>query len=322
MSRDKLIVKHEKVIVSAPSSIANLGCLFDIAAMAVNYGRDVVKVIVKRGSGIQVISSDFEVPSGKRNTAYRTIEAFLDKVGLSIQEIAIDVKITKRIKPGIGLGSSGATSAAVAKALNEAFGEPLSLDELVEVAGQGEVVAAGSAHYDNVAASLLGGIVVIVQRYPIKVIRIEPPNNVSILLISPKYVKIPLRGGKTGFFRKILPPKVDLSEMVEQCATVSKFFVSLMRRDLEMLGRAMSRGGIVERERSKFIPNYWRIKEIVLKSGALGFNIAGAGPSMFALVRKSESAQVLDIVKNKLSEIGVKAEFKLLEPEPVGARLE
>ena len=311
-----------EVIVSAPSSIANLGSLFDIAAMAVNYGRDVVKITVRRGSGIRVTSHDPRIPSGRKNTAYRTVETFLNKVGLSVREVFVEVEITKGIKPGIGLGSSGATPAAVAKALNEVFEKPLSLNELVEVAGQGEIVAAGFVHYDNVAASLLGGIAVIVQRSPVKVIRIEPPDDISILLITPKDIKIPLRGGKTGFFRRILPPKVDLSEMIEQCTAVSEFFISLMTKDLEMLGKAVSRGGVVERERSKFIPNYWRIKEIALKSGALGFNIAGAGPSMFALVRKSESAQVFNVVRNKLSEIGVEAELKLLEPESTGARLE
>lgn len=326
MNKQKLIIKREEVIVSAPASIANLGCLFDIAAMAVNYGRDIVKVMVKRGigirKGIQVTSRDPRVPSGKRNTAYRTVETFLHRVGLPVQEVVINVEVIKGIEPGIGLGSSGATSAAVAKALNEIFGEPLSSNELVEIAGQGEIVAAGSVHYDNVAASLLGGIAVIVQRSPIKVIKFDPPSDISILLITPKNVNVPFKSGKTGFFRKILPSKVDLSEMIEQCTATSEFLIALMTRDLEMLGRAMSRGGIVERERSKFIPDYWEIKEIVLKSGALGFNIAGAGPSMFALIRKSECVQVINMVKSGLNRLGIKVELKLLEPELVGARLE
>ena len=47
---------------------------------------------------------------------------------------------------------------------------------LVEFAGSGEKASAGSVHYDNVAASVLGGFV-IVKTNPLEVIRIEPPTN-------------------------------------------------------------------------------------------------------------------------------------------------
>jgi len=321
MSKQEWNINLREVIASAPASIANLGCLFDLAAMAVDYGRDIVRVRVEQGYGIEVLSRDPKVPSGEKNTAYRAAKAFLSKISLSSQEVSVCIEVDKGVEPGIGLGSSGATAAAVAKALNEIFGKPLDENELVEVAGSGEVVAAGTAHYDNVAASLLGDIAVIVSRKPIRVIKLKVLSDLSVLLIIPK-VEVRSKRKKTEFLRKVLPSNVSLNEMVEQCSAVSEFFIALMRGDIEMLGRAISRGGIVEHERSRFIPNYWRIKEIALELGALGFNIAGAGPSMFAVLRKADAPQVLNIMKEELERIGVEAELRLLKPEPIGARIE
>jgi len=126
----------------------------------------------------------------------------LNEVGLSVRGVSIDIEVIKGVKPGTGLGSSGATSAAVAKALNEIFGKPLNSNELVEVADQGESVAAGSVYYDNVAASLLGGIAVIVQKSPVKTVRIDPLDDISILLITPKHIEFLLKVGKLDSLEK------------------------------------------------------------------------------------------------------------------------
>jgi len=290
--------------------------------MAVNHARDLVRVRVRRGEGLTVKSLDPSVPGGERNTAHGAALAVLRKAGLSASDVRVEIEVAKGVEPGVGLGSSGATAAAAAYALNEALGSPLSTAELVEAAGEGEAVAAGTPHYDNVAASLLGGVAVVVSRSPLRVVRLEPPEGLLVVLAVPRgAVEVPGER-KTEFFRGVLPSHVTLSEAVEQCSAAAEFLVGLMLGDLEALGRAVSRGGVVEASRGRLIRGYWEVKRRALESGALGVNIAGAGPSVFALAREGEARAVAEAVREAFAEAGVEAEVRVLRPEPVGARVE
>ena len=82
------------------------------------------------------------------------------------------------------MGSSAASAAATAVAFNKLFNLKLDGNSLVEFAGSGEKASAGTVHYDNVAASVLGGFV-IVKTNPLDVIRIEPPKNLRMCVAIP-----------------------------------------------------------------------------------------------------------------------------------------
>ncbi len=308
-----------RVVVSAPASIANLGCLFDIAAIAIDYARDKVIVEEVENSGIEVISLSKEVPGGKANTAFKAAEAILRRLDM-IDNIGLRIIVVKGVKKGIGIGSSGATAAATVAAIKELLKEDISNEELIQAAGEGESVAAGSPHYDNVSASLLGGITIIVNQRPMKVIRILPPRELSLILITPKVVtRVEQDKGKTQIMRSILPDKISLKEAVEQNCAVAEFMTALMKGDLELLGEAISKGGIVERVRSRYIPHYWTLKEISLKAGGLGANISGAGPSIFVIVEKKESIDVAHKIEEYIKKINVKADVVVTQPDNKGA---
>ena len=94
---------------------------------------DEVTVVVSAGNGITLSVSREDIPTDGRNTAFRAAELFLEKAGAS-GSVCIDIE--KRIPSGAGMGGGSADAAAVLKALNTAFGEPLSESELLGIAAQ------------------------------------------------------------------------------------------------------------------------------------------------------------------------------------------
>jgi len=312
-----------KIIASAPGSIANLGCLFDVAAMAVNIARDFVEVKVTRESNdITIECTGFNVPSGNKNSAYYAAKAVLEKYAL-LGEIGVYVRVYKNIPVAKGFGSSGASAAAVVYALNSLLGGRLSLRELVACAGYGEIASAGSIHYDNVAASVYGGLVLLdLTNKEINVYRVKLPrlliNNIKIVVFIPLKYRKP----STKAMREILPKYIELKELVKQTSAATKLIHAIYNNDLKAFGEAISIGGQVEEVRSRLIPNYWDLKKACLDAGALGFNIAGAGPTTFAVIQREYADIFLRNVKKYLKHIIDEYEIKLLNIEEVGAKIE
>ncbi len=301
--------------VLAPASIANLGCLFDLAAMAIDIGYDKVTIELSRHPEIKVISRSKEVPGGRENVAYHAAAAVLEmyeKRG----EVGLRIEIEKGVRVGVGLGSSGATAAAVAVGVDKLLGGRLTQEEIIAASAEGERAIAGSIHYDNVSASVLGGLALIVSRKPLKVVKLLPPAGLSFIILIPK-VKTPER--KTEAMRGILPSSIDLDISIEQSSAVLEFMLGILTHDLRMLGRAMSRGGIVERVRGSRIENYWKIKQIALEAGALGCNLAGAGPSIFVAVEEAKANEIARRLRRLLGDQGIRTELFITRPEPRGA---
>ncbi|RLF18785.1 MAG: homoserine kinase [Thermoprotei archaeon] len=311
MNSDKSVV-----VTAAPGSIANLGALFDLAALAIKEKKDIIKVRLIEEKGIHVISTDPSIPSGRKNIAYFVAKEFFERIG--IQEVGLEITVHKGVDVGVGLGSSGATAVAVALALNVLFNTKMRSEELIEIAGKGEGAIAGSPHYDNVSASMLGGLVIILRRRPLKIVKLKFPNDIIVVHIMPK---IEVKGAKTKFFRSVLPRTITLEEHVEEVANAIKFVKAIYENNLEELGEATCNGGVVEKERSKYIPNYWKIKDIALKCGALGYNISGAGPSMFALVRENEKEEFLERFYSRLSKLEGEYHVEILHPNNEGAQV-
>lgn len=80
---------------------------------------------------IKITCGNPEIPTDKRNIAYKAAELFAEETGLSCK-ISIDIK--KNIPVMAGLGGSSTDGAAVIKGLNLLLGAPLSLS-LLEKAG-------------------------------------------------------------------------------------------------------------------------------------------------------------------------------------------
>lgn len=305
------------IIIEAPGSIANLGPGFDILAMAIEGLRDRVKLSITPGKGrIRIKVEGYEVPEDEGNVAYSILKKIINEYNL--WDIDFSVEITKGVPVSAGLGSSGATSAAVAYGLSVLLGLGLSQRELLKLAGVGEAHVAGAPHYDNVAASLFGGIV-IVDPVELVVHVIKPKVEFWVGIIVPE---ARVKHSKTREARGILPRVIDLHLHVKQSASLAKLIHALHVGDLVTLGEAISSDYIVEPHRAKLVKEYWSIKEIALRDGALGFNIAGAGPSVFLIHRtKTGAIRTCKRIVEYLQSTGIKASFYVARVSEKGARI-
>ncbi|MEM4426838.1 MAG: homoserine kinase [Acidilobaceae archaeon] len=307
----------KSVVVSSPATVANVGPGFDILSFALEGPRDIVKVVLREDSSdIRVKSLDPRVPSGEANVAYAVAKAFLEEFGLL--DVGLDIVINKKVPPAKGLGSSAASAVATAKALSTLFGIELNEKDLLSIAVRGEEHASKARHFDNVAASLLGGFVISNPRGD-EFIRIEPPMRIPVGIVVPL---IELPSGKTEYARSLLPRAISLEDQVLQSFNVAKLVYALLSGDLKKLGEAVSFDLIAEPRRSQIIPYYNELKKLALELGALGFNISGAGPSVFFFTESSEkTAQITEELKRYLENKGVSVETIVSEVSSRGAKV-
>ncbi|MEM2795081.1 MAG: homoserine kinase [Thermofilaceae archaeon] len=275
----------------ATASVANIGCLFDAAAMAIEAFAD--EVTVEEASGDVEVKAWGNVPGGRMNVAYAAAVHFLKRIYGRSRGVRITVK--KGVPVGAGLGSSGATAAATVAAINELLGIGAGVGDLIEAAGAGETLAAGTPHYDNVAASLLGGVVLIDPKDPYSHLALEPPEWLRIVL----FVRRAPTPAKTQAMRAILPERIDLQEASRWAFAAAMLAVGLTRGVKRCICFA-SMGGPVEEARSKLVPRYREAKALAVQAGALAFNISGAGPSVFALVEEGREEAVIRALSSVL----------------------
>jgi len=305
-----------RVVVKAPSSVANLGPGFDILATALPCFSDVVEVTVRRGSdGVRVESKGFGIPSGSSNAAHAVAERFVEEFRIRHAEIVL--RIRKGIPPSLGLGSSGASSAAAAYALALAFGTGLSVKELLHIASAGEEHVAGTPHYDNISASLLGGIAVVDPSEPIAY-RLEPPPSLWFTVIYPKNHVVE---SKTLKARQKLPQELKMDEVVHQLSAVAMLIHGIHSNDYGLIGRAVSIDNIAEPYRAEAIPHYEELKVRAYELGALGFNVSGAGPSVFSVTdTRMKAVRIGEALTSLLNSRSIDSGFCVAAPSNHGAR--
>ncbi len=279
-----------KVTVKAPSSTANLGPGFDVFGLALDAFYDTV-TLTRTKNGIKIITDDDIPVNPERNTAGLVVKNMKRK--FKIKE-GVEIKIKKGIPAGFGMGSSAASAAATAVAFDKLFGLKLDGNSLVEFAGSGEKASAGTVHYDNVAASVLGGFV-IVKTNPLDVIRIEPPSNLRMCVAVPT-ISVPKK--KTKVSRGVIPKKIKLADSILNLSNASAIVAGFMKKDPEMIGNSI-KDVIVEPARKHMIPGFTKVKENAINAGALGVTISGAGPSVIAFSKSSADLKKISLAMSK-----------------------
>lgn len=276
--------------VFAPASVSNLACGFDIIGFALSSPGDEIILKKNNHSGkIQItkIQGDNNSLSLEleKNTAGYSIKKMFEKYNI---QSGLDIEIIKKMKIGTGLGSSAASSSAAVCAVNQMFELNLSDNELVECAMQGESIASGSFHADNVAPSLLGGFILIRGYNPVDIIRLKTNLQIFCTIVSPN-IEI-----KTIEARRILPTEIPLKIAIKQWGNVGGLVAGLLNGDENLIARSLV-DEVVEPYRSKLIPYYFDVKNAALETGALGCNISGSGPSIFALSLSEGAAEKIRI---------------------------
>ena len=267
-----------KITIRAPSSTANLGPGFDTFGLAIDAFYDEI-TLTKIKSGVTIITDDNIPTNPENNTAGLVVKNMKKKLKI---KNGVQIQIKKGIPAGFGMGSSAGSAAATAVAFAKLFKIKLNSNQLVEFAGFGEKASAGTIHYDNVAASVLGGFV-IVNTNPLNVISIDTPMNLRMCVAVPK-IDVPKK--KTKVSRGVIPKKVKLTDSVLNLSNASTIVAGFMKKDPELIGNSI-KDVIVEPARQHLIPAYNQVKQNALKAGAYGVTISGAGPSVIAFSKNS-----------------------------------
>lgn len=287
----------KRVSVKAPATVSNLNCGFDVLGFAVNEPFDIIgmeltdsgRVEIEEIKGCDTLSTD----PGK-NVVGAVLYAMTEVMG---RGTGFRVTIEKGIMPGSGIGSSAASSAAAAFAANILAGNLFSATELVKFAMEGERLASGAPHADNVAPALYGGITLVRSYEPLDIIQLNIPRELFCVIIHPE-IEV-----KTSVARGLLDSHLPLATAVRQWGNVGGLVAGLYREDYDLIGRSME-DFVAEPKRAGLIPGFREMKERAIASGALGAGISGSGPSVFALCRgEAVAARVLggmqEVMMNK-----------------------
>tara|TARA_E500000075_G_C6949261_1_gene298730 strand:+ start:101 stop:1048 length:948 start_codon:yes stop_codon:yes gene_type:complete len=275
-------VNLKGVNLFAPASIANISCGFDVLGLCLENMGDFMEIRRSEKAGIHITSivgQDLPLEA-KKNVAGVAGLALLEAHN---PQLGFEIRIKKNIKPGSGIGSSAASAAGTVFGINYLLGNPYSATELVPFAMEGERLACGSAHADNVAPALLGGFTLVRSTDPLDVIKLPTPLELTTTVIHPK-IEV-----KTADARAVLKKRVSLEKAINQWANVGALVASLYEEDYDLLSRALV-DEIVEPSRSILIPYFAQLKSACQEAGALGSGISGSGPSVFALSRGMTTA--------------------------------
>ncbi len=275
--------------VFASASVGNVACGFDVFGFAVEEPGDEVVMRLANEPGVaisKVTGDDGRLPnSSAKNTAGVSVKAFLDHIG---SKKGIEIELHKKMPLGSGLGSSAASAVAAVFAANELLGHPLGRKELLPFAMEGERIACGDAHADNVAPSLLGGFVLIRSYSPLDIVKISTPQDLFCTIVHP-HIEI-----RTEEARKILPKNIPMKDAIQQWANTAGLVTGMLQSDFDLIGRSLQ-DVVVEPVRAKLIPGFYSVKKAALDAGALGCSISGSGPSMFALSKNGETAEKIGL---------------------------
>jgi homoserine kinase len=273
-------MKREIATVFAPGSVGNVGPGFDVLGMAIDGFGDTVTVevtterevpVTVRGRDAELIPTD---PS--KNAASIAANAMLRRYGRSRSAI---VTIDKGLPVSGGMGGSAASSVAGAYAAALALGDPITPQEVMAAALEGEMFVSGR-HLDNIAPITLGGLVLSRSIDPIDVIPLKVPEHWSVALITPA-VRI-----ETKQARAILPQQWDPASWIQQMANTAALIVAFASADGALARRALN-DLYAEPRRSQMIPHFDEVKRAALDAGAFGCSISGSGPTIFAIVDSS-----------------------------------
>ncbi len=274
-----------EIRVFAPASVANIGVGYDILGFALQSPGDEVVARFSDGKGMrigQITGTDRLPYYPEKNTATFSAQSLLNFLGKS--DVGIELDIHKKMPFGSGLGSSAASAVAGVFAVNTLLGNPLTKKELLHFAVLGEQLADGSYHADNVAPSLLGGIILIRDNATLDITSLPIPDDLVATVIYPE-VEVLTRDS-----RNILKPEITLQRCIAQTGNLASFIAGLYQSDYELIGRSLT-DHIIEPQRAVLIPHFYEVKNMALIKGALGCSISGAGPSVFAFFRGFTEAE-------------------------------
>jgi homoserine kinase len=303
----------DQISVLAPATVSNVVCGFDCLGFALDGPCDEMTVRLITEPVVRIFNrGDYDLPSDpEKNVAGAALLALMEKLG---EPVGFEVEFVKHIKPGSGIGSSSASSCGAVVGANKLLGERFSRLELVDFAMEGEKVASGEKHADNVAPCIFGGFVIVRSINPLDIIALDSPPLFATV-IHPQ-IEI-----KTSEARAILPREVPLKSAVKQWSNLGSLVAGLAQGDYALIARSME-DFIVEPVRKSLIPKFDEVKTASLAAGALGGGISGSGPSMFIISETKDTASAVEqAMRDVYSQTGIEFHTYVSAINPHGVKV-
>jgi len=285
------------VKVKCPATVANLVCGFDILGLALNEPYDIMEFKLLDQPQVIIHNKDnYGLPTdAEKNVAGVVLLSIIERME---NKVGFEVTIEKRIKPGSGLGSSAASAAGAAVAANHLLENIFSNEELIQFAMNGEKLASGVKHADNITPCILGGVTLIRSIHPLDIVPLATPD----LFVTVVHPQIEVR---TSDARQILRQQVYLKDAIRQWGNIAGLVAGFMKNDHALIGRSLE-DVIIEPVRSILIPDFDEVKSKCKEAGALGGGISGSGPSVFMLSTNEKTAKEVEtVMKDVYSRIGI-----------------
>lgn len=307
---------NKTIKVFAPASIGNVSCGFDVLGLAVQNPGDEVIITLNDSNKVtihSIIGDGGKLPlDPAKNTASVSVIEFLKSLG---SNQGAEIKLQKNLPLGSGMGSSAASAVASVMGINYLMGSPLKREELLPFVMEAERVACGSAHADNAAPSLLGGLILIRQNHPLDIVSIPTPKELVCVLVHP-HVEVTTRDA-----RSVLKTTISLKDGITQWANTAALVAGMMKGDYELIGRSLI-DVVAEPYRADLIPGFDRVKKIALQNEALGCGISGSGPTIFCLCKGRGNAQRAGtVIQQEFLSMNLKSEVFISEVNREGARI-
>lgn len=308
------------VTAFAPASIGNVGVGFDMLGLAIAGAGDRVSARKTSQPGIrikEVRGMDGEIhPTlsaiAEENTASIAAKSLWDKSG---DDSGLELIVHKGVPLQSGMGSSAASAVAAAVAVNALLDEPLQIADLLEHALAGEQFASGGLHADNVAPSLIGGLVLCPHVLLPRMISLPVPSGISSILVHPELQV------NTADSRNRLAKGYSMEQWLTQQGYLAGFIAACAQNDVELLRQCL-RDEIIEPQRADSVPCFAAVKEAAMKSGALGCSLSGSGPSIFALSFDNEAANLAIAMEQACRKMGYECQSWVSPLDAGGARVE
>jgi homoserine kinase len=306
---------RESATAFAPASVGNVAIGFDILGFSVDAIGDRVTARRRSLPGVSIHSirgpvQDLPLEAAK-NTAGRAVIALAEEQPLSF---GFELEIDKGIPLASGLGGSAASAVAAVVAANALLPQPRAPLDLLRYAMQGEAVASGSMHVDNIAPSLYGGLVLTVGIDHPRVKQIPVPDSIRAVIVHPHMFL------STRQARAILKGSVEMADFVWQTANLAGFISGCYTNDLDML-RESFEDVVIERQRAALIPGFAQVRRAALSASAIGCSISGAGPTVFAWCLQAHAAGVREAMVREFANHGLQSDHWISTIEPRGARV-
>ena len=299
----------------APASVGNVAIGFDILGFSIDAIGDRATVRRSAQPGVTItavrgVVQDLPLEAA-RNTAGRALMAMQESLDL---QFGFELQLDKGIPLASGLGGSAASAVAAVVAANALLPEPRTALQLLMYAMQGEAVASGSMHVDNIAASLYGGLVLTVGIEQPRVKQIPVPAAIQAVVVHPHMFL------STRQARAILKRSVEMAEFVWQTANLAGFISGCYTSDLDLL-RECFVDVVIEPQRAALIPGFAEVRRAALAAGALGCSISGAGPTVFAWCLAAHAQGVREAMVLEFSHHDLASDHWISAVLPTGAHV-